>query len=70
MGLNYKKMNNINFTDGKWWELSLGFAYPHQWFKLGWELFEPEKQNPSFLVNIYLFCMVLSIEWGDEDWEL
>ena len=62
-------MSNINFQDGKWWELSFSFALPHMWFKLGWQIEEPTSKDRSFLVQIFLGIMSINIEWGDEDWE-
>lgn len=62
-------MSNINFQDGKWWELSFSFALPHMWFKLGWQIEEPTSKDRSFLVQIFLGLMSINIEWGDEDWE-
>jgi len=62
-------MSNINFQDGKWWELSFSFALPHMWFKLGWQIEEPTSKDRSFLVQIFLGLMSINIEWGDENWE-
>tara|TARA_R110002020_G_scaffold384178_1_gene594803 strand:+ start:157 stop:381 length:225 start_codon:yes stop_codon:yes gene_type:complete len=71
VGLIIKKkiMSNINFEDGKWWVLSLGIAFPHQWFKLGWQIDEATKHDPTFRVIIFIFFISLSLEWGDENWE-
>jgi hypothetical protein len=61
-------MSNINFQNGKWWELSFSFALPHMWFKLGWQVEEPTSKDRSFLVQIFLGFIAINIEWGDEDW--
>lgn len=59
---------SLNFNSGKWWELSLTFAWPHQWFKIGWSIEEPDEKDRSFLLQIFLGVMSINIEWGNEDW--
>ena len=61
-------MDNLNFKDGKWWELSFSFALPHLWFKLGWQIEEPTTKDRSYLVQIFLGFIAINVEWGDEDW--
>lgn len=60
---------SVNFKDGKWWELSLTFALPHQWFKIGWDILEPTSKERTALVCIYLGCVSINFEWGNEDWD-
>ena len=60
---------SLNFQDGKWWELSLTFAMPHVWFKLGWNIEEPTTKDRSFLVQIFLGFVSINVEWGNDEWK-
>jgi hypothetical protein len=60
---------SLNFRDGKWGELSLTLTWPHHAFILGWSLFEPTKDQPSYMFRLHLGLVTINYEWGDEDWE-
>ena len=63
-------MNNLNFDDGKWYEISLTFSMPHHSFLIGWNIVEPTKPYPYFTVSIHLVFIGVVIEWGNENWEI
>jgi len=60
---------SLNFNDGKWWELSFTFWWPHNGFKVGFDIEEPTSKDRSFLLRFYFGLFAINIEWGDEDWE-
>lgn len=59
---------SLNFRDGKWAELSFTFTWPHQAVMVGWSIFEPTKEQPSYMFRLFLGLISINYEWGNEDW--
>jgi hypothetical protein len=59
--------------NGKWWELELGWKWPHQGFTIGYDLVEPHEQpdeNGMIYYTFLLYLGPLSImySWGNHYW--
>jgi len=61
-------MNKLNFEDSRWWEFSLNFKWPHQGFNIGYDFFQPTKQDPAYELYFYLGLISLVFHWGDDNW--
>lgn len=60
--------------NGKWWELMLGWKWPHQGFTIGYDLVEPndqpqENEMTYYTVLIYLGPLSIICNWGNHDWD-
>lgn len=58
-------------TDGSWWELMLGWKWPHQGFTIGYDLVQPDEQpdNGLYYYSVLIYLGPLSIIYnsGYED---
>jgi len=69
MGVKFEYDNE----DTKWWEVVLGWKWPHQGFTIGYDLLEP---NPEPELNETLYCSFLLylgpisiiFNWGNHKW--
>lgn len=54
----------------KWWELSLGWKWPHEGFAIGYDLIEPieEDDNKYYSVNLYLGPLSVLFNFGKHSW--
>ena len=62
-----------NDNTGKWWEIMLGWKWPHQGFTLGYDIVQPDEQheeNELIFITILLYLGPLSIiyNWGNYNW--
>lgn len=61
-------------NDGKWWELLIGWKWPHEGFTLGYDLIQPNiEQDPEVLYYgflLYLGPLTIIYNWGNENWRL
>ena len=61
------------FNTGKWWEIMLGWKWPHQGFTLGYDIVQADEQheeNELAVVTFVLYLGPLSIifNWGNYNW--
>lgn len=61
-------MNSLNFKNGKWWEFSLNFKWPHEGFNIGFDLFQPTSLQPAYELYIYLGLVTFIFHWGNKNW--
>ena len=62
-----------NKEKDKWYEIMVGWKWPHEGFTVGYDLIEPN-QNPepdemlycAFL--LYLGCVSVVFNWGKHSW--
>jgi hypothetical protein len=59
--------------NGKWWELMMGWKWPHQGFTIGYDLVEPHEQPEENEMIYYAFLVYLGplsiiYNWGNHDW--
>ena len=60
--------------NGKWWELMMGWKWPHQGFTIGYDLVAPEENYQDnemtyYTVLIYLGPLSLIYNFGNHDWD-
>ena len=60
--------------NGKWWELMMGWKWPHQGFTIGYDLVVPEENHQDnemtyYTVLIYLGPLSLIYNFGNHDWD-
>ena len=60
--------------NGKWWELMMGWKWPHQGFTIGYDLVAPEENHQDnemtyYTVLIYLGPLSLIYNFGNHDWD-
>jgi len=68
MGLGYNSEE-----EDKWWEILIGWKWPHQGFTLGYDLVEPDapsEENEMVFYSILIYLGPLSIicNWGKHSW--
>ena len=62
-----------NDNNGKWYELVVGWKWPHQGFTIGYDLVEPNEQPERnemtyFAFLLYLGPISIIYNWGDHNW--
>ena len=60
--------------NGKWWELMMGWKWPHQGFTVGYDLIQPyeqpeENENISYVFIVYLGPLSIIYNWGNYNWD-
>ena len=60
--------------NGKWWELMLGWKWPHQGFTIGYDLVEPndqpqENEMTYYTCLLYLGCLSIIYNFGNHNWD-
>jgi len=62
----------------KWYELEIGWKWPHQGFTLGYDIYQPHEPNEDepneaggiyYIIVLYLGPLSLIYTWGDFNWE-
>ena len=69
MGFRFESEQN-----GKWWELMMGWKWPHQGFTIGYDLTNPsepieENEITYFAFLLYLGPVSIIYTWGNHDWD-
>lgn len=57
-------MNNLNFNDDKFWELSINFRWPHQGFSIGYDLVPSDEEVDYNSILIYLGFLTIMIDFN------
>jgi hypothetical protein len=70
MGVKFEYENE----DTKWWEVVLGWKWPHQGFTIGYDFILPNKDQDPELIHysalVYLGPLTIICNWGDINWRL
>ena len=57
-------MNNLNFDDDSFWEISINFRWPHQGFSIGYDLVPSDEEVDYNSVLIYLGCITILFDFN------
>lgn len=61
-----------NENTGKWWEIMIGWKWPHQGFTIGYDLVLPDEQPDNgytyFTFLVYLGPVSIIYNWGNHNW--
>lgn len=58
---------------GKWWELIIGWKWPHEGFTLGYDFVEPnyepiQDEELYYAFLLYLGPLSIIFNWGNYNW--
>jgi len=57
-------MNNLNFDDDSFWEISINFRWPHQGFSIGYDLVPSDEEVDYNSILIYLGFLTIMIDFN------
>ena len=45
------------------WNLLINFAFPHERFRVGWEIQQPDDRDEYYTLTIDLFIVTFQLNW-------
>jgi len=57
-------MNKLNWEDDKEYEFLINLKWPHEGFMVGYDIFQPTKDDDFKSVSVYLGFITLIFNWN------